>query len=482
MARTSTQKAGTATTRSAKPKPIGASSASRSDQRGISSRTRSWPVTPRCSRPAASSRGISAAESSTSSMPSTPWTVPRYSRSAALRASVMPRAANQAMVSCCSRPLDGTPSFSRIAPPAPRGGPCRRRRGSPAPAPARGSARRSARRWRSAAGPGGRGAARRRRSRRSIPAWCGRSSPRSAAPPGRSRATPARRGARRSGRRRRASPGRPRARTRSFASAASALPVTARTASRRATSDAASGGVAASAARRATRAATSPGVRRPMAAPAAVTMRGVAPSASAASSSARAAVAAAWPSPKSWRSAWNRPGRQTWRRSAALRRVAGVERVDRRQHQAEVAGDEVDRGVAERRDDQRQHLGVVRRRVAGLEDLEAGLQVLPRPVGAEVLPPPDRAAVDVARGLGAGVHVQADDRDGEVRAEHHLGALVAGDEGAGADVLAVEVEEHVGGLQRRGLDAHGAGASRGRRGCAPPRRRAARGRRRCARP
>ena len=59
MSATSIQNAGTATTRSAKPKPIGASSASRSSQRGISSRTRSCPVTPRCSRPAASSRGIS---------------------------------------------------------------------------------------------------------------------------------------------------------------------------------------------------------------------------------------------------------------------------------------------------------------------------------------------------------------------------------------------------------------------------------------
>ena len=155
-------------------------------------------------------------------------------------------------------------------------------------------------------------------------------------------------------------------------------------------------------------------------------------------------------------------------------RALVAERVDRREHQADVAGDELDRRVAERRDDQPQHLGVVRRRVAGLEDLEARLQVLPRPVRARLLPPPDRPAVDVARRLGAGVHVQPHDRHGEVGAQHHLRALVAGDEGAGADVLAVEVEQHVGGLQRRRLDPHRAGRAERRRGCAPPRPRAGR--------
>ena len=140
-----------------------------------------------------------------------------------------------------------------------------------------------------------------------------------------------------------------------------------------------------------------------------------------------------------------------------LARRAGVERVDRRQHQPEVAGDELDRRIAERLGDQPQHLGVVRRRIAGLEDLEARLQVLARPVRAELLPPPDRPAIDVARRLGAGVHVQPHDRHGEVGAQHHLRPLVAGDEGARPDVLAVEVEQHVGRLQRRRLDPHRAG-------------------------
>ena len=141
--------------------------------------------------------------------------------------------------------------------------------------------------------------------------------------------------------------------------------------------------------------------------------------------------------------------------------VGGVEGVDGGEDEAEVAGDEVDGGVAEGFDDEGHDLGVGGGGVGGGEDLEAGLEVFARAVGAPLLPAPDRAAVGVARGLGAavraGVHVEADDGDGEVGAEHHLGTLVAGDEGAGADVLAVEVEEDVGGLQGGGLDAHGAG-------------------------
>ena len=60
------------------------------------------------------------------------FTVPRYSRPAPALASVTPRLANQPMVSSCNRPFDGTPSFSRIAPPAPRAGRCRRPRVCPA--------------------------------------------------------------------------------------------------------------------------------------------------------------------------------------------------------------------------------------------------------------------------------------------------------------------------------------------------------------
>ena len=167
-------------------------------------------------------------------------------------------------------------------------------------------------------------------------------------------------------------------------------------------------------------------------------------------------------------------GRQTWRRSAALRAglVSSVSIAASTSPRSPVTSST---GASpERRGDQPEHLGVVRRGVAGVEDFEARLQVFARPVRAELLPPPDRPAIDVARRLGAGVHVQPHDRHGEVGAQHHLRPLVAGDEGARPDVLAVEVEQHVGRLQRRRLDPHRAGRGRARRGSAPPRRRAGR--------
>ena len=50
---------------------------------------------------------------------------------------------------------------------------------------------------------------------------------------------------------------------------------------------------------------------------------------------------------------------------------------------------------------QRQHLGVALGRIALAEDLEPGLQILPRPRRAPLLPPPDRPAIDVPRRISA---------------------------------------------------------------------------------
>ncbi len=81
--------------------------------------------------------------------------------------------------------------------------------------------------------------------------------------------------------------------------------------------------------------------------------------------------------------------------------LGGVEGVDGGEDEAEVAGDEVDGGVAEGLDDEGHDLGVGGGGVGGGEDLEAGLEVFAGAVGAPLLPAPDRAAVGVAGGVGA---------------------------------------------------------------------------------
>ena len=81
----------------------------------------SRPVTPRCSRPAASSRGISPADTSTRPTPSTPLTEPEYSRPPPASESVTAALSrDQSKVFSMSRPFEGTPSFSCHRPPPPR--------------------------------------------------------------------------------------------------------------------------------------------------------------------------------------------------------------------------------------------------------------------------------------------------------------------------------------------------------------------------
>ena len=463
MSATSIQNAGTATTRSAKPKPIGASSASRSAQRGISSRTRSCPVTPRCSRPAASSRGISAADSSTSSTPSTPRTLPRYSRPAAAARQRDAARGEPGDRLLLQPPLRRHPELQphqrhqRLGPDdaADRrdAAPCPEHPGQRVVAPAAGDRRQVGAAARQRAedeavvvlergAPEARLEAQRRRARcRAPPA-------RRAAPAKRSTAAP--------------SPGEAaRQHAAARASAASARcprpPAPPRSARPR---RAASGGVAASSASRATRAATSSASRSPTARagarrPARPSPRPPRPRAGPPARARDRGVAVA----EAMRAArGSGAGRQTWRRSAALRAALVSS--------ASIAASTSPRSPVTSSTGASPSASTIspstsaswRRRIAGLEDLEA------RPAGTRaagpspnVLPPPDRPAVDVARRLRAGVHVQPHDRHGEVGAQHHLRALVAGDEGARADVLAVEVEQHVGRLQRRRLDPHRAG-------------------------
>ena len=77
MVATSIQACGTATTTLAWPKPSGVTIATRESASGIDSRTRSSPVTPKCTEPQAISRAISEADRYATSTPGTPASAPR---------------------------------------------------------------------------------------------------------------------------------------------------------------------------------------------------------------------------------------------------------------------------------------------------------------------------------------------------------------------------------------------------------------------
>ena len=66
------------------------------------------------------------------------------------------------------------------------------------------------------------------------------------------------------------------------------------------------------------------------------------------------------------------------------------------------------------------------------------------------------AHIGIARGVGAVGHMGLHHGHGEVRPQHHLAAQgVMGDIGAGADILAVQVQKRLGGLQDVGVHRDG---------------------------
>ena len=103
-----------------------------------------------------------------------------------------------------------------------------------------------------------------------------------------------------------------------------------------------------------------------------------------------------------------------------------------------------------------QDLGVAFRGIRAVEHLDPGLKEFARPRRPGLLSSPDRAAIGVARRIRAATHVHLDDGHCEIGPKHHLARIIAGDESPRADVLAVEVEQHRGGLKRGGLDPDGA--------------------------
>ena len=130
-----------------------------------------------------------------------------------------------------------------------------------------------------------------------------------------------------------------------------------------------------------------------------------------------------------------------------------LQRLHRRGEDADVAGH---RPQPERREglgEEREDLGIGAGGIVVCEELVAHLEILGGALGVFFLPPKDLAAIGVARGRGAAFHVHLHDGDGEVRAQHDLAPRrVVGHVGAGADVLAVEVEQGLGGLEDGAVD------------------------------
>jgi hypothetical protein len=334
-----------------------------------------------------------------------------------------------------------------------RGGSRRRPPGSHRPRGSR-SARRSARRWPRAAGRGARARGSRRRSRRSIPSWCARSSPRRAGVAG-SRPASRRasmRAAKRSTARVRPGMSTVMSRSRSQASGRSAL--SDRIAPSTSASAPAMGGC------RHRRAGSRSGCDIGAGAQAGLHPRrvdhGVQPFRTPPGREGRPGPARAVCGPV-YRSssARNRRGRQTWRRSAALRGVGRGQAGDGGQKDAHVPRHRAQAEARQRPGKQREDLRVGLRRVAGIEELEAQLQVFRRAARAHGLLAEDLAQIGVARGFRPVLGMHLHHRHGEVRAQHHLAPVgIMGGVGAGADVLAVEVEERVGAQHQGRVDGH----------------------------
>ncbi len=141
---------------------------------------------------------------------------------------------------------------------------------------------------------------------------------------------------------------------------------------------------------------------------------------------------------------------------AEKRRLAAVERLQaahRRHQDRDVTGDRAEVQAREEIGEKREDLGIGAFGIFTREDLVTHLKIFGFSGGQVFLLAEDLAHVAVAGGLRAVGHVHLHDRHGEVRAQHHLAVQgVVRYIGAGADVLAVEVEKHLGRLQDIGFD------------------------------
>ena len=110
---------------------------------------------------------------------------------------------------------------------------------------------------------------------------------------------------------------------------------------------------------------------------------------------------------------------------------------------------------ASRSAEQGEHLGIRRLGGGAVEDLIPHLQVFAAPGPSAVLLAEHLAQIGIARRVRPVRHVRLHHRHGEVGAQHHLAPeRVMRDIGPRADILAVKVQQGLGGLQDIGLDRH----------------------------
>src|SRR6056297_968296 len=134
-----------------------------------------------------------------------------------------------------------------------------------------------------------------------------------------------------------------------------------------------------------------------------------------------------------------------------LARRRRVEPVDGGGQKADIARDrrEVVGGEKRREGGEDLRLGLGSGRA---EDLEPRLEEFRRPPRARLLLAEDLPGIGVARRPPARLEMGEHDGHGEVGPQHRLAHhRVMGDEGAGADVFAVKVEQEIGGLEDVGL-------------------------------
>ena len=129
---------------------------------------------------------------------------------------------------------------------------------------------------------------------------------------------------------------------------------------------------------------------------------------------------------------------------AALQRVEASHGIAQ---QADVADGRYGRERGQKICKEGKNLGIGGFRISAVKDLEPGLKIFRHARATVVLFAEDLAQIAIAGGVGAMRHMRLHHRHGEIRAQHHLAAQrVRGDIGAGADVLAIEVQERLGRL------------------------------------
>ena len=133
--------------------------------------------------------------------------------------------------------------------------------------------------------------------------------------------------------------------------------------------------------------------------------------------------------------------------------VGGVEPLYRGHQDTDIASRGAQRQAPELQGDQGKNLGIRRRGISAVKNLESHLNILIGPVGVMLLTPKDLARISITRRLRPMRHMHLHHRNREIRSQHLLAIQgVAGDIGTGPNVFPVKIKQRFGGLQERRFD------------------------------